>query len=63
MKKRNENAGDDKKTFADFINDGKKEAELEIPTVMGNASFTINNDGSLEDLYKQINEIIVKLKK
>ncbi|MHB8904209.1 MAG: nucleoside/nucleotide kinase family protein [Patescibacteria group bacterium] len=63
MKKRNENAGDDKKTFTDFINDGKKEAELEIPTVMSNARFTINNDGSFDDLYKQINEIIIKLEK
>ena len=63
MVKRNENIGDDKKTFDDFINDGNKEAELEIPIVMGNASFTINNDGNLQDLYKQIDEIIIKLNK
>lgn len=61
--KRNENIGDGKKTFADFADDGKKEAELEIPLVMSNAKFTINNNGSLDDLYKQIDEIIIKLKK
>lgn len=63
MKSRNENVGDSEKTFADFIADGKREAELEIPRVMGSARFTINNDGSFEDLYKQIDEIINKLKK
>jgi dephospho-CoA kinase len=63
LKKRNENAGDDKKSFAEFLDDCKKEAELEIPKVMSNARFTINNNGSFDDLYKQIDEIIVKLKK
>ena len=63
MKLRNENVGDNQKTFADFITDGKGEAELEIPTVMNNARFTINNDGTFEDLYKQIEEIINSLNK
>lgn len=63
MKLRNENVGDNQKTFADFIADSKREAELEIPAVMNNARFTINNDGTLEDLYKQIEEIIINLKK
>ena len=62
MKLRNENIGDDKKTFAQFREDGQREAELEIPLVMSNASFTINNDGSFDDLYKQVNEIITKIK-
>jgi dephospho-CoA kinase len=63
MKTRNENVGDDKKSFADFIADGQKEAELEIPAVMNTARYTINNDGTLEELYKQIDEIIINLKK
>jgi len=63
MKSRNENVDDAKKTFAEFLEDGKKEAELEIPLVMGNAKYTINNDGNFQELYKQIDEIITKLKK
>jgi dephospho-CoA kinase len=63
MKTRNENVGDAKKTFAEFLEDGKKEAELEIPLVMSNARFIINNDGSFENLYKQIDDIIISLKK
>lgn len=63
MKNRNENVGDAKKSFEDFINDGKKEAELEIPLVMSHARFTINNDGSFDDLHKQIDEIIINLQK
>ena len=63
MKLRNENVGDDKKSFIEFLDDGKKEAELEIPEVMGNATYTINNDGSFEDLYKQIDSIVNNLRK
>jgi len=63
MKLRNENLGDDKKTFAEFLEDCKREAELEIPEVMRNANFTLNNDGDFQELYKQIDEIIVSLKK
>jgi len=58
MKLRNENAGDDNKSFANFIADGQKEAELEIPTVMAASKFQINNDGSKEELYQQIDKII-----
>ncbi len=58
LKLRNENAGDDQKTFANFIADGQKEAELEISSVMKNSQYQINNDGSLEDLYQQIDRII-----
>lgn len=63
MKLRNENVGDNQKTFADFTADSKREAELEIPAVMNIARFTINNDGTFEDLYKQIEEIIINSKK
>jgi dephospho-CoA kinase len=63
LKTRNENVGDDKKTFAEFLADEQKEAELEIPLVMRNAKFIINNDGSFEELYRQIDDIIISLKK
>jgi dephospho-CoA kinase len=57
---RNENEGDIKKTFEDFLNDHKRETELTIPEVMGYAKEKIDNNGSLEELYKQIDGIIAK---
>ena len=37
------------------------EADKQIPEVMKAAKYSIDNNGSLEDLYKQIDEIIKKL--
>lgn len=59
--KRNENEGDDKKTFEEFLNDHDAEADRQIPEVMKSAKYTIDNSGTFEDLYKQIDEIISKL--
>lgn len=60
---RQENADDATKTYAQFLTDGQKEAELEIPKVMAEANYKINNNSSLEDLYKQIEAIIIELEK
>lgn len=60
---RNENEGDSEKTFADFVADSQREAELEIPTVMAQAKHRIDNNGTLEDLYKQIDNIVEEGKK
>ena len=61
MKLRNENAGDDKKTFEEFLKDHDSEADKQIPEVMKTAKYSINNDGTFEDFYKQIDEIIKKV--
>lgn len=61
MVKRNENEGDDKKTFEQFMKDHEAEADSLIPVVMESAKYSIDNSGSFEDLYKQIDEIIKKL--
>ena len=61
MKLRNENAGDDKKTFEQFLEDHNAEADKQIPEVMKTAKYAIDNGGTLEDLYKQIDEIIKKV--
>lgn len=63
MKKRNENVGDSEKTFAQFVEDGGREAELQIPEVMSAASFHLDNNGPIEDLHKQLEKIICELKK
>jgi len=61
MKLRNENEGDDKKTFADFEEDGKREAELQIPEVMAAAKFNLDNNGTLDQLYNQIDKILEEI--
>lgn len=60
--KRGENADDNQKTYEEFIIDNQKEAELEIPKVMGKAKYQINNDGSFSDLYRQIDVIVLNAK-
>jgi|SRR3989338_8505779 len=61
--KRNENVGDDKKTFEQFLKDHEAEADRETPIVIKEAKHKINNDGTLFDLYKQIDGLVAKLKK
>lgn len=61
MKKRNENAGDADKTFEQFIEDSEREAEQQIPATMAAASFHLNNNGTVQDLYDQIDNLITKI--
>lgn len=58
--KRNENPGDHKKTYQQFLKDLKGLSDYEIPEVMKQANFEINNDGSMKNLYEQIDRIILK---
>ncbi len=62
MLARNENAGDHEKTFADFEADHKRETEITIPEVMAAAKYHLKNNGSLEELYQQLDKIISELK-
>ncbi len=61
--KRNENPGDDQKTFADFLQDQQQETEIQIPEVMATADYEIVNESSLEDLKKEIDNIVADIKK
>lgn len=58
---RNENEGDQNKTYEQFLADHLAEADKEVPIVMEGAQYRIQNDGSLDDLYKQIDQIIEKV--
>lgn len=58
---RNENAGDRDKTFEQFLNDHKSEADSEVPVVMLAAQMSIDNNGTLENLYGQIDKIVSEL--
>ncbi len=57
MKLRNENIGDSEKTYDEFMEDHNRETEATIPEVMSKADFSIDNNGTLEDLYRKIDEI------
>lgn len=61
MKLRNENAGDNQKTFEEFTEDHNKEADRQIPEVMKSAKFSIENSGSFEDLYHQIDNLVKEI--
>lgn len=60
--KRNENPGDDKKTYEEFLKDEQAEADRLIKKLGQTAEYTVNNDGTIEELYKQIDEIVNKTK-
>ena len=62
MIKRNENIGDAEKSYEEFMADHKKEAETQTPIVMETAKFKIDNSGTLDDLYKQIDKIIFTIR-
>ena len=61
--KRNENAGDSEKTLEQFMAEDKREAELEIPAVMATAKYKVNNDGTFDDLYQQLDKVVIDIKK
>ncbi len=56
--KRNENKGDGKKTFKQFLADHRREADAQIPEVMKQADLEIDNNGTWEELQKQADEIL-----
>ena len=56
--KRAENPGDTEKTYDEFLEDHKAETEITIPDLIKQADAVIDNNGSLEDLYKQLDELI-----
>ena len=60
--KRDQNSDDQGKTFEEFKADNKREAEVQIKGLKDHADIVIDNDGSFEDLYKQVDEIIAKTK-
>lgn len=59
---RRENIGDADKTFAEFMAEEGREAESEIPTVMAQAAWRLDNNGHLDDLYRQLDQIISRIK-
>lgn len=58
--KRGENADDNAKTFEEFEKDHQREAELQIKDLKDKADVVIDNNGTFDDLYKQVDEIVKK---
>lgn len=62
INKRGENTDDIKKTFEEFQKDEQNEAEKDIREVQNTAHFQINNNGTCEDLFCQIDAVLEKIK-
>ena len=60
--KRRQNTDDATKTPVQFDKDAKLETELQIHDLKTRADFVINNDGTLEELQKQVDKIVAELK-
>jgi dephospho-CoA kinase len=60
---RNENAGDSEKTFDKFLEDHQLETETQIPEVMAEAKFSIDNtENGFEHLYEKIDKMMGEIK-
>ena len=59
---RKENPGDESKTFEEFLADEQAEADRLIKSLGQQAEITIDNNASIDELYKQVENIITKLK-
>jgi dephospho-CoA kinase len=59
---RSEKEDDQHKTWEEFQTEGAQESEQKIKDIAAEADYTIDNNGSLEGLYKQVNIIIKKIK-
>jgi len=56
--KRRENTDDAIKTFEEFKQDHKQESESQIKDLKKHADFVLDNNGTTEELYAQIDAII-----
>lgn len=58
MVKRNENPGDAEKTFEQFVQDQKDEADAQIKDLKVKAQYTIENNGTVEELHQEVDKLI-----
>jgi dephospho-CoA kinase len=63
LTKRSQNTDDQIKTWEQFQKDLQLSTEVTIDGLIKKSSIQVNNDGSLEDLYKQVDKIIEELNK
>ena len=58
IKNRAEKSGDQSKTWEEFLTEEKQESEQKIDEIASQADYTIDNNGTPEDLHKQLDKII-----
>lgn len=58
---RGENPDEKRKTFEEFQKDHEQDAELQIKDLKNSADFVIDNNGALEELYRQVEKVIKKI--
>lgn len=56
--KRNENTGDAEMTFQDFQKKDSAESESQIDSLKDKAHFIIDNNGTFEELYQQVDKVL-----
>jgi len=61
MTKRSEKTDDQTKTFAEFEADHQRSTELSIIEVARQATERVDNNGSLDELYRQLDDLIRRL--
>lgn len=60
--KRSQNTDDKTKTWPQFLKDARLPTEIQIRKLAKKAKYKINNNGTIKELYQQIEEIIKKTK-
>mgnify|MGYP000851010664 CR=1 FL=1 len=58
---RSENSDDKLKSYEDFVKDHERETEKSIIPLLAEAEYTIDNNGSIEELYASIDALLAKL--
>ena len=53
-------ADDNSKTYQEFLDDAKRSTEVSIEEVKKYAQESLDNDGTFEELYAQIDELVKK---
>ncbi len=59
---RNQNPDDKTKTWEEFLADSELSTEIQIRDLIPTCKYHLDNNGNFESLYKQIDEMIVKIR-
>ncbi len=62
LTQRHNNSDDEGKTMAQFEKDALQESESQIRDLKEHADFVISNDGTLEELQKQVDDILTQIR-